>query len=72
MSVDGGSVIAGIKIIPSVIQFNDAISNKTYKQTLTLQNVSGLSKSLRFSGPETEVKPIIPTVYVVEHRIDIM
>ncbi|RDD38935.1 Cilia- and flagella-associated protein 47 [Trichoplax sp. H2] len=53
--MDSGSVIAGIKIFPSVVQFNDAIADETYKQTLTLQNVSGLSKSLRFSGPETEV-----------------
>lgn len=43
--------MAGVRIVPPVVEFFDAESDVVHQMTLTVQNLSKTSKSLRFHGP---------------------
>ena len=48
--------MAGVRIIPPVVEFFDAESDVVHQMTLTVQNLSKTSKSLRFHGPASNVR----------------
>ncbi|PFX34680.1 Calponin-likey domain-containing protein 2 [Stylophora pistillata] len=43
--------VAGVRIVPPVVEFFDAESDVVHQMTLTVQNSSKTSKSIRFHGP---------------------
>lgn len=43
--------VAGVRIVPPVVEFFDAESDVVHQMTLTVQNLSKSSKSIRFHGP---------------------
>ena len=47
--------VAGVRIIPPVMEFFDAESDVVHQMTLTVQNLSKSSKSIRFHGPASNV-----------------
>ena len=54
--VTGDGDIAGIRIIPPIVEFVDASQNEVYSAKFTVQNVSKFGKRLRFHPPVTEVR----------------
>ncbi|XP_072178621.1 cilia- and flagella-associated protein 47-like [Diadema setosum] len=65
--------IAGVRIIPPVIDFLDAEANTVHCQTVTVQNISRCSRQIKFHGPSTKnfrlivnnpEKPIAPGLEV--------
>ena len=53
VSTDGD--VAGVRVIPPIVEFVDAIENKRYSLKFTVQVVSKFSKRIRFHPPVTEV-----------------
>ena len=47
--------VAGVRIVPPVVEFFDAESDVVHQMTLTVQNLSKSSKSIRFHGPASNV-----------------
>ncbi|XP_041462969.1 cilia- and flagella-associated protein 47-like isoform X1 [Lytechinus variegatus] len=72
--------IAGVRIIPPVVEFLDAEANTVHCQTVTVQNISKCSRQIKFHGPSTNNfklivsnpgKPVAPGLEVtasVEYR----
>ena len=50
--------VAGVRIVPPVVEFFDAESDVVHQMTLTVQNLSKSSKSIRFHGPASNVSAI--------------
>ena len=49
--------IAGVRIIPPVVEFVDAEANTVHVQTVSVQNISADSKTIKFHGPNnTDVR----------------
>lgn len=47
--------MAGVRIVPPVVEFFDAESDVVHQMALTVQNLSKSSKSIRFHGPASNV-----------------
>lgn len=50
--------VAGVRVVPPVVEFYDADPDVVHQMSLTVQNLSKCSKSLRFHGPATNVSSI--------------
>ena len=48
--------IAGVRIIPPVVEFVDAEADTVHVQTVVVQNISADSKTIKFHGPNTDVR----------------
>lgn len=50
--------IAGIRIIPPIVEFKDTDANrpKSLQINITVKNISKLSKEIRYYGPMSEVR----------------
>lgn len=51
--------VAGVRIVPPVVEFFDAETDVLHQMNLTVQNLSKSSKSIRFHGPSTNVCIVI-------------
>lgn len=49
------SDVGGVRIIPPLVEFVDAVINERYALTFTIQNVSKFSRKIRFHPPVTDV-----------------
>lgn len=47
--------VAGVRIVPPVVEFFDAEVDVLHQMSLTVQNLSKTLKSIRFHGPSTNV-----------------
>ena len=47
--------VAGVRIVPPVVEFFDAETDVVHQMTLTVQNLSKSSKVIRFHGPASKV-----------------
>ena len=47
--------IAGVRVIPSSVCFNDTELNTLYSINVTVKNISKSSKSIRYYAPQTKV-----------------
>lgn len=47
--------IAGVRVIPSEIYFNDTELNTIYSINVTVKNISRSSKAIRYYGPQSKV-----------------
>ena len=50
--------MAGVRIVPPVVEFFDAESDVVHQMALTVQNMSKTSKTIRFHGPASNVSKI--------------
>ncbi len=48
--------VAGVRILPAVVQFHDAEPGVLHQMSLKVQNLSKFSKSVRFHAPDSKVK----------------
>ena len=48
--------VAGVRIIPPVVEFKDTEVNTVQRMNITVKNVSKTSKSIRYYGPQTKVR----------------
>ena len=55
--------VAGVRIVPPVVEFFDAESDVVHQMTLTVQNLSKCSKSIRFHGPASNVSSLQALAY---------
>lgn len=54
--------VAGVRIFPAVVQFNDAEPHVLHQMNLKVQNLSKFSKFVRFHSPNSKVKFIFVNV----------
>ena len=47
--------VAGVRILPAVVQFHDAEPGVLHQMSLKVQNLSKFSKSVRFHAPDSKV-----------------
>lgn len=47
--------VAGVRILPAVVQFHDAEPGVLHQMNLKVQNLSKFSKSVRFHAPQSKV-----------------
>ena len=47
--------VGGVRIIPPLVEFVDAIVNERYALSFTVQNISKFSRKIRFHPPITDV-----------------
>ena len=50
--------VAGVRVIPPIVEFVDAAENEHYSLKFTVQNVSKFSRRIRFHSPVTDVSSI--------------
>lgn len=50
--------VAGVRILPAVVQFHDAEAGVVHQMNLKVQNLSKFSKSMRFHAPDSQVNLI--------------
>ena len=50
--------VAGVRIVPPVVEFFDAETDVVHQMTLTVQNLSKSSKVIRFHGPASKVSTL--------------
>lgn len=48
--------VAGVRILPAVVQFHDAEPGVLHQMNLKVQNLSKFSKFVRFHAPDSKVK----------------
>ena len=51
--------MAGVRILPAVVQFHDAEPGVLHQMSLKVQNLSKFSKSVRFHAPDSKVKDLL-------------
>ena len=51
--------VAGVRILPAVVQFHDAEPGVLHQMSLKVQNLSKFSKSVRFHAPDSKVRCFI-------------
>jgi hypothetical protein len=51
--------VAGVRIVPPVVEFFDAETEVLHQMTLTVQNLSKSSRNIRYHGPATTVSTTI-------------
>ena len=51
--------VAGVRILPAVVQFHDAEPGVLHQMSLKVQNLSKFSKSVRFHAPDSKVKDLL-------------
>ena len=47
--------IHGVRIVPSVLVFDNTVPGSVYTLNVTVKNVAGSSRSIRYYGPKTKV-----------------
>ena len=47
--------IHGVRIVPSVLLFDNTVPGSVYTLNVTVKNVAGSSHSIRYYGPKTKV-----------------
>ncbi len=59
--------VAGVRIIPPLVEFKDTEVNTPQQVNITVKNVSKSSKSIRYYGPQSKVSLGWVTFRITHH-----
>ena len=63
VATDGDA--GGVRVVPPIVEFVDALENKQYSLKFTVQNVSKFGRRMRFHPPVTNVSILFCLLYFI-------
>lgn len=63
--------VAGVRIVPPLVEFFDAETEVVHQMTLTVQNLSKCSRNIRYHGPATSVSTLVLNTLSFIHHINL-